>query len=184
MLNKIKIYTISISICAVFLSFLINSSHAQSLDKFLTYTDNDREFTIQYPSNWQVEDDPEGVLFRIPDRDESVLGSFFLVSVAEREPYLDTDTLTLKNTSLQQRVQRSLNTALSTHNLLRQNEVTVGGNIGIKTELSMPLIYQFHIGTIANGKFYNLEYSKDPLKVPESLPLANKMVESFQIIIE
>ncbi len=48
----------------------------------------------------------------------------------------------------------------------------------------MPLNYQFHIGTIANGKFYNLEYSEDPLKVPESLPLANKMVESFQIITE
>jgi hypothetical protein len=140
MLNKIKIYTISISICAVFLSFLIISSHAQS-SKFLTYTDNDRKFTIHYPSNWQIEDDPEGVLFRIPDRDESVLGSFFLVIVEGHEPYLDSDTMTLKNTSLQQRVQRSLNTALSTHNLLRQNEVTVGGNIGIKTELSMPLNY-------------------------------------------
>jgi hypothetical protein len=184
MLNEIKIYTISISICAVFLSLLINSSHAQSSDKFLTYMDNDRGFTIQYPPNWQVEDDPEGVLFQIPDRDESVLGSFFLVSVEEPESYPNTDTMTLKNTSLQQRVQRSLNTALSTHNLLRQNEVTVGGNIGIKTELSMPLNYQFHIGTIANGKFYNLEYSEDPLKVPESLPLANKMVESFQIITE
>ncbi len=99
MLNKIKIYTIFISICAVFLSSLINSFHAQSLDKFLTYTDNDRGFTIQYPSNWQVEDDPEGVLFQIPDRDESVLGSFFLVSVEEPESYPNTVTITLKNTS-------------------------------------------------------------------------------------
>jgi hypothetical protein len=39
----------------------------------------------------------------------------------------------------------------------------------------------FEIYTKANGKFYLLKYIEDPLKVPESLPLANKMVESFQV---
>jgi len=38
------------------------------------------------------------------------------------------------------------------------------------------------IFTIADGKFYILTYVEDPLKVPETLPLVNKMVESFQIL--
>ena len=42
--------------------------------------------------------------------------------------------------------------------------------------------YTFEIFTIGNGKFYKLEYVEDPLEVPETLPLANKMVESFQVI--
>jgi hypothetical protein len=40
--------------------------------------------------------------------------------------------------------------------------------------------YLFEICTIAKGKIYILTYQDDPLKVPETLPLANKMVESFE----
>jgi len=58
--------------CAVFVSLLINSSHAQSVNKFLPYTNNDMNFTIQHPSNWQVKENsesPEGrVSFELSDR--------------------------------------------------------------------------------------------------------------------
>ena len=54
----------TISICLVFVTFLINSSHAQSSDKFVTYTDDDQrftdddqKFTIQYPENWVLRDE-------------------------------------------------------------------------------------------------------------------------------
>jgi len=44
--------------------------------------------------------------------------------------------------------------------------------------------YLFEICTIANGEIYILTYQDYPLKVPETLPLANKMVESFQLKTE
>lgn len=187
-LNKIKIYGISIPICLVFVTFLINSSHAQSLDNFLNYTNNDMRFTIQYPSKWKVDDNvkgfPDEVWFRSPDSQIRK----FAISVEKFEPYLDTDTMTLKNTSLQQRAQEQLDDyrSAATHfnlpfTLIRQNEVTVGGNPGWKIEYIMSeKEYNLEIFTIANGKFYRLSYAENALKVPETLPLANKMVESFQ----
>ncbi|RPJ29230.1 MAG: hypothetical protein EHM25_09115 [Nitrosopumilales archaeon] len=187
-LNKIKIYGISIPMCLVFVTFLINSSHAQSLDNFLNYTNNDMRFTIQYPSKWKVDDNvkgfPDEVWFRSPDSQIRK----FAISVEKFEPYLDTDTMTLKNTSLQQRAQEQLDDyrSAATHfnlpfTLIRQNEVTVGGNPGWKIEYIMSeKEYNLEIFTIANGKFYRLSYAENALKVPETLPLANKMVESFQ----
>jgi len=34
---------------------------------------------------------------------------------------------------------------------------------------------------LLDGRYYELTYLDKQLKVPETLPLANKMVESFQI---
>jgi hypothetical protein len=52
--------------------FLINSSHAQSLDNFLDYTNDIMNFTVQHPSNWQVkentESSPERVWFELSGR--------------------------------------------------------------------------------------------------------------------
>jgi hypothetical protein len=161
-------------------------------------------FTIQHPLNWKVDNSlplSERVTFRISGSDDSIFGSFFIVGVDEPESYLDTETMTLKNTSPQQRAQQRLD-SVSSYNpnlpsrdvkLIRQNEVTVGGYSGWKIEF---IIYnsqkemstretydQYHseIFTAANGKPYWLAYIEDTLKVPETLPLVNKMVESFQI---
>ena len=183
-LNKIKTYLVSISICAVFVSILINSSYAQSLDNFKTYTNKEMKFSIQYPSNWQVEEKeeyPNSVTFQIPDR----ASSFFMVSVGEPETHLDTDTKTLKNNTLEQEVKKGIDTDISIlkSKLLKQNKVIVGGNTGIKTELIDHFSgYKFYITTIANGKIYQLSYIENPTKVAETLPLANKMVESFQVL--
>ena len=137
---KIKIYSISISICAVFVSVLINSSYAQTMDNFEPYTNKEMKFSIQYPSNWEVEeheqDDliPAYTTFR--ERDSPKGG--FTVVTEKIEPYLDTDTMTLKNTSIKQRVQQELNDWLSSKEtkIIRQNWVTVGGNSGYKIEHS------------------------------------------------
>ena len=156
------------------MSLLIDSSYAQSLDNFKTYTNKEMKFSIQYPSNWQVEEKeeyPNSVTFQIPDR----ASSFFMVSVGEPEP----------NNTLEQEVKKGIDTDISIFKskLLKQNKVIVGGNTGIKTELIDHFSgYKFYITTIANGKVYQLSYIENPTKVPETLPLANKMVESFQVI--
>jgi hypothetical protein len=114
------------------------------------------------------------------------------------EPYLETDTMTVKNTSSQQRVQKELDDYYrlsDEEKIIRQNWVTVGGNPGYKIEhiwscqhcrIDNPLYvrpdhYSFVIFTIANGKLYRLSYTDEPLKVPETMPLANKMVDSFEV---
>ncbi|MGA7142566.1 MAG: hypothetical protein WBX29_11215 [Nitrososphaeraceae archaeon] len=42
--------------------------------------------------------------------------------------------------------------------------------------------YKFEIFTVANGKIYTLGYAEEPLKIPDTLPLVNKTVESFHIL--
>jgi hypothetical protein len=175
-MNKIFLIVVMVG---VFVSILINSSYAQSSDNFKTYTNNDMRFSIQNPSIWQ----PEYSDFK-PDIDYSVVyfGNIFEVGMEKVEPYLDTNTLTLKNTSLQQYVHKELN-ELSTIDakIIRQYPVTVGGNPAWKIEYTLDDYYEFEIFTFANGHFYRLSYKEDQLKVPETLPLANKMVESFQV---
>ena len=194
MLEKIKVYSISISICVVFMSILINSSYAQSLDNFKNYTNNDLNFIIQHPSNWEVDDTDEGVYFTIRENPEDAreIGdltimsySYFLVDVEKVESQLDYNTMTLQNKSLEQYAQGTIDVMpLNSETLLRQNQVTVGGNDGIKIEYTSNEDnrdqYGFKIFTIASGKLYTLHYEDKPLKVPETIPLANKMVESFQ----
>jgi hypothetical protein len=101
-LNKIKICGICIPICLVFVSLLINASHGQSPVNFLNYANNDMKFTIQHPSNWQVKENtesPDGrVSFELSDRSLPI----FAVNTEEVERHLDSDTMTVKNISLQQ----------------------------------------------------------------------------------
>ena len=84
---------------------------------------------------------------------------------------------------------------------IRQNEFNFAGNSGWKIEYSLHITglgldlpksikaylgssYNFVVYTVANGKVYTLKYTEKPLSVPETLPLANKMVESFQFNTE
>jgi len=93
--------------------------------------------------------------------------------------------MTLKNISLQQLVQQELDEMSSefrNFDLITQNKITVGGNDGWKMEFAgKDSFYLFEICTIANGKIYILTYQDTASTVPKTLPLANKMVESFQI---
>jgi hypothetical protein len=168
--------------CEVFVSILINSSYAQLVDNFKTFTNNDLNFTIQHPSNWRVKESDETVLFELTGRSLPI----FAVNTEKAETHLDSDTLTLRNISLQELAENELNemTASEFRNfdLIKQNKVTIGGNDGWKMEFAgEDSLYLFEICTIAHGKIYVLTYQDYSSKVPETLPLANKMVESFQI---
>lgn len=218
-LNEIEIYGISIPICLVFVSLLINSYYAQSSEDFNKYTDDDLGFTIDHPSKWK----PEGyfdygvdIRMRENESDDQLsivpdigfFGSMFSIYVEEPKTDLDTETMTLKNASLEERVQEELdkissyshketligqNLVIIEETLIRQNPVTIGSYDGWKIEhrdTVKPVFgdtkvsadrYVFEIYTLANGKFYVLKYIEDPINVPETLPLANKMVESFYI---
>ena len=204
-LNTIKIYSLYVSISLVFVTFLINSSYAQSSDKFLTYADDDQrfidddqKFTIQYPENWVLRDEgyPNNggqpnteVLFDISGTSKEdeifILGPrWLMVNVEQVGSYLDTDTMTSKNHTLPGYCQALVYVINSdpSDTLIRQNQVTVGGNPGCRVEWKDGDFYNFEVYTILDGKLFKLIYTDYQLTVPETLPLANKMVESFQII--
>ena len=62
-----------------------------------------------------------------------------------------------------------------------QTDTTVAGNDAIKFEFILGGSYHFEVFMIANGKLYTLSYNDKPLSVPETVKLANKAVETFQL---
>lgn len=199
-MNKIKIFGISIPICIVFVSFLTIPSHGQPSVDFKTYTNNDLKFSIEHPSNWKPEEshheDHDSVYFQIRKNPEdkteisdifpSITSSYFRVQVQKLKPHLDTDTMTLQNMSIEEIAKNFIDFMPdNSQTLIRQDYVTVGGNDGLKVEYmdtsSTLERYAFQIFTNANGNSYTLRYQDKPLKVPATLPLVNKMVESFQV---
>lgn len=199
---KISFCVLSILFATIILG-ISQIANAQS-DNFETFTSKEMKFSIHHPSSWEVDDQyekpdddliPPHISFRQPDDRGG-----FTVGIEKNEPYLDTDTMTLKNTSIYLHAQQDIDFWFGSDRfeLIRQNRVTVGvdGNPGYKIEYTLsckdckpsdplfgdPDSYTFKIFTTVNGKFYTLEYSDDQLKVPETLPLANKMVESFGLV--
>jgi len=177
-------------------TFLINSSHVQSSDDFREYTNNDLRFTIDHPSEWKVEeypkDNPTEVYFTIRENNEDVMNNESLPASLFDSRFTISVEEPIKNktgiSTFTKRVQVELGKfSPPEYKLIRQNPFTVGGNDGWKIEFrhtTPNLNYDRHIFeilTYVNGKSYVLQYIEDPLKVPETLPLANKMVESFQI---
>lgn len=144
------------------------------------------KFIIQHPINWQVEESLKSPQEVVRFKTAEATGPMFVVTVRDVKPYLDTDTMTLKNTSLQQEAQQTVAVLSSipgtNFKLIRQNEVTVSGFYGIKIEYTAGIIYSFQISTFSDSKLYTLTYSERQLKVPETLPLVNKMVDSFQVV--
>jgi len=188
--NIITLAFISSSII-VFLNLHPINAQEPTTTSLITYQNPSLGFSIQHPADWKVEDSTyeRGIRFTTPD------GSIPILHIRSRDvnPYLDTNTMTLKNKTLEQVVQEYLSN-ISRPNpiglesqLIRQNQVTVGDNLGWKIEMLMgpktdPYYYLFLVLTIANGKLYSLEYNERPLNVPTTLPLVQKMVDSFQIL--
>jgi len=164
-------------------SFLINLSYGQSVNSFLTYNNSDMKFTIQHPPNWRVLEDEKSphqkVWFKLSNRTMPI----FIVQIHKVEPYLDTGMITPRNTSLQQYLQQRLDLISSLdidYNLVRQNDVTVGGNVGLKLEFTVGNFFTSDIFTIAEGKLFELSYHDELKGITQNDKLADKMVESFQ----
>jgi hypothetical protein len=167
---------------------LDNSSNAQSSDSFVNYINDNMKFSIQHPSNWKVLDFskfyPE-VSFKIPDRQGPQRFETRLeISTVPVEAHPDTDTVPIENTTLELHFQQEVRAIQSDYDkkIIRQNKVTVAGNIGWKVEYTKFYYYTFNIFTIGNGNFYKLSFTDEESKVPETLPLAKKMVDSFRIL--
>jgi hypothetical protein len=164
---------------------------------FQTYRNPALGFSIDYPSEWKIWEDRisnENVTFIMPPVSESLTlyDAPFIIHVREATPYLDTDTMTIKNKPVDQVAQQMMKN-LSEQNPLglefrpiRSNQSTLAGMPGWKIEAFLgpevnPFYYFFDVFTITNGKVYHLLYGEKPLKVPETYPIVKRMLDSFHI---
>ena len=176
------------------------------------YSNNTYKFSIQYPSNWQVQDNKDCLPFlssvvefspvnQFPSGEMSAekMNDIFDAKTSFRmdidklaDPYLDTDTMTLKNYTARDYAQSRLD-SLSELPLernfkeIRQNELSVAAHPGWKIEYFVDdflnkYTYNFEVFTVIDGKLYTLHYSAKPTNVPNTFRLANMMVGSLQFV--
>ncbi|MGC1133503.1 MAG: PDZ domain-containing protein [Nitrososphaeraceae archaeon] len=152
---------------------------------FLTYDNADYGIKIQYPSIWiklerGIESDevivsPDIVAFNSLDK---VLPEELVVKV-ERV------NLTLgeySNTTI-----KKITENLTDSKIIESTETTLAGSpahkvIAIFKERNQYETYLINIWTIKDGKVYEIRYLSDPKRYHNCLPVAEKMIRSFEII--
>lgn len=110
---------------------------------FQTYRNPSLGFSMDYPSDWKTWDDRfsnENVTFMIPPTKDNLTSLYDAHHIGNVTPYLDTDTMTLKNKPADQ-VAHQMIQNLSENNpaglefrLIRSNQSTVAGIPGWKIE--------------------------------------------------
>jgi hypothetical protein len=166
--------------------------------------------TLQHPSNWEVESSnndtsppSEGMqkeivklVSKYGSDVKKVFDTSLTISVQNAESYLDTDTMQVKNASLDDYVRGKESEIASmaiprddfglTVERIRDNQTTIDGNPAWKVEsmtsfLGERQMYNVDILTMKDGYLYTLEFNTEPLLVPETLPIGQKMIDSFRI---
>jgi hypothetical protein len=175
----------------------VGQIYGQYSTSFITYENPRLGFSIEHPSDWETWEN-ENVTFMIPPNTirnltSSLYDAPLIIHVQNVSPYLDTDTMTVKNKTLDQLAPRMMRTLSENNSLglefkpIRENYITVDGQPGWKIEAFLgpeenPLYYFFDASTVSNGKVYHMLYGEKPLKVPETYPIVKKILESFRFI--
>ena len=97
------------------------------------------------------------------------------------------DTLTLKNSNFEQLAVQEKTNFYShlfgpSYKVLSEKPITIGNISGIKLEYTTPGKYSYDVFFTGNGKLYSVAYVDSPSNVPETVKVANKVLESFQIV--
>jgi hypothetical protein len=163
---------------------------------------------IEHPSDWKVvinstdaSPPPPGFAKEIVELSSDTNDTGLKIQTANAESSLDTETMQLKNATLEDFVagkkSEITNLAISgmfgdlgkldyQMELIRDNKTTVGGLPAWKIE-SMNTIagrqgtYFINTFVMKDGRLYDLEFTTDALKVPEMTPVYQSMIDSFKV---
>lgn len=190
-------------------SLLINTTKTNSSTSVLTYKTSEDSFRINYPANYSVlsngQELDRNAIVEIRSPDKATALSIYVSNVTK---YLDTNDMKVKTNSLNDYVQKGISSLspgkkplshsailpIFRYEYLRNNPVNLGmdkNNPSWKIEYNTYLLgdtrnpvlaYGATIFTIKNNKLYEIDYRIYPLNVPKSLPVIQKMLDSFQII--
>ena len=173
--------------------------------QWFTHEDPVNGIRIQIPSNWQiVSGQPDKIVeFKLPSVTKPSFGAGpaldadLSISQQNTGSYLDTNTLQVKGATLEDYVEAEKNRIRSGSNptgelglrleYLKDNQTTVGGYpawqiVYISYISARQGLYNVETYVMKNNILYTLKFFSDPLKVPETLPIAQKMIDSFQVV--
>jgi hypothetical protein len=179
--------------------------------QWVTYENPYFGISIQHPPNWEVKSSntdnsppPPGFAKEIvelssapaPDTNDT---SGLKIQTAIAESSLDTETMQLKNATLEDFVEGKKSEIISLaipsgelakldfqKQLIRDNKTTVGGLPAWKIESIDSILGRqgtYHINTFVmkDGRLFDLEFTTDSLKAPEMIPINQRMIDSFRV---
>jgi len=137
--------------------FVFSHAYAQTpTDNFTTYQNPNLGFSIHYPKDWQVGSNKieNEVLVSFTSTDNNI--PIFYVRVSDVGSYLDTNTMTLRNKTVEQIVQDQIskfskpNSLGVESKLIRQNPFNFASYSGWKVELFLgpqndPYFYAYEV---------------------------------------
>jgi hypothetical protein len=149
----------------------------------LTYNNSTYGIKIQYPENWQ-EKPANGFLGTV------VLFSPQGVNQTQDQVELDISVIPSRNMSLDVLVQKELEnykSLLSNFKIIESSPITFHGNpaLMILSNSTNPIsgvVKSINISTIKYGNLYIISYGAKPEIYSAYLPIAEKMINSFEII--
>jgi hypothetical protein len=187
-------------------SSVIGSSYQTALAQNQTGTSNwlrhensTYGFKVSYPSDWKIEqlkNNPTAVVKFVSDSKQvGIPGNPMLevsatIRVEDVSKYLDPNNLKVKSLTLDDYISNKKNELSQSASgmsftYLMDNKTQIAGREAWSVEYMINVerkqaSYILGNYVIYDGKLYTIEFSVPPQKVPENLPMAQKMIDSFQ----
>ncbi len=156
-------------------------------------------FKVSYPSDWKIEqlkNNPTAVVRFVSDSKQvGIPGNpmrevSVTIRVENVSKYLDPNNLKVKSLTLDdyisnKKIELSQSASGMSFTYLMDNRTQIAGREAWSVEYMINVerkqaSYILGNYVINDGKLYTIEFSAPPQKVPENLPTAQKMIESFQ----
>ena len=157
-------------------------------------------FKVSYPSDWKIEqlrNNPTAVIRFLSDSKQvGIPGNpmrevSVTIRVENVSKYLDPNNLNVKSLALddyisnKKKIELTQSASGMSFTYLMDNRTQIAGWEAWSVEYMINVEQKqasYILGSyvINDGKLYTIEFSTPPLKVPENLPTAQKMIDSFQ----
>ncbi|MDN5846717.1 MAG: hypothetical protein L0H53_10640 [Candidatus Nitrosocosmicus sp.] len=161
-------------------------------DNFVTYENTDYGIKIQYPYNWKnIEslDQNAIVTFSAPEIREKK--SSTLINIYEpAHVILAVENISSSNLNLNDFTNKYLNRLSTVNTEFQINNITDGTLAGKPAKIifskDMDILNRIsdvmRIFTLSDGVIYRINYAADPQWFSEYMPVAQKMIDSYQIV--
>ena len=155
---------------------------------------------MQYPSNWELLPPTVLALENVGNRIvEFVLLSNKLdplgsrnadlsISVENVSKYLDTNTMKIKSKTIQEYVSgeigfiNSQGSSILSLTYVRDEPTEISGLPAWRIDYTSSFGYEITTYVIKDNRLFTFDFYSDQLKAPEMLPIAQKMIDSFQFL--
>jgi hypothetical protein len=199
--RELIIVIAGIASCVIGSSYQIALAQNQTsgTSNWLRHENSTYGFKVSYPSDWKIEqlkNNPTAVVRFVGDSKQvGIPGNpmrevSVTIRVENVSKYLDPNNLNVKSLALDdyisnKKIELSQSVSGMSFTYLMDNRTQIAGReawsvqymINVERKQASYILGNY---VINDGKLYTIEFSTPPLKVPENLPTAQKMIDSFQ----